>query len=168
MKFIILGPSGTGKTTICRNIAHKLHIKPLHLDSIYWKRNWNRISKHDFNTEMTDFVRKNQSWVIDGNYTNNEHFKLRLDLADVIIYLDYGKTQSLKGIHERAVTNKHQVRSDMAPGCIEGIDQVFLKYVAFYYKRRAKYIKAIINKYKDKKKVLKQYLDLKKCCQFLL
>ncbi len=153
-KIMVLGPSGTGKTTIGKILGEKLDLKILHLDSVYWKKDWNNINKEDFNIYMKNFFRNYDSWVIDGNYTNNYHFKYRLDLADTIIFLDFGTQLALKGIHERAHEFKHRSRSDMAEGCNEGIDQVFLQYVAFYYKKRAKYIKAIISKYKNKKKVL--------------
>jgi adenylate kinase family enzyme len=153
MKIVVLGSSGTGKTTICRMISKKLKIKELHLDSVYWKKDWNNISKEEYNTYMKDFLVKNKSWVIDGNYSNNDHFRYRLDSADIIIFLDFGTQMSLQGIHKRAKMYKHQTRSDMAEGCVEGIDQVFLKYVAGYYKFRAKYLKAIINKYRHKKQV---------------
>ena len=153
-KILILGPSGTGKTTVCRELSEKLGIIPLHLDSVYWIKDWENISKHDFNVWMKEFFNKNKKWVIDGNYSNNLHFKYRLDLADTIIFLDYGTQAALKGIYHRANNYKHLVRPDMAEGCVEGIDQVFLQYVASYYKTRAKYLKAIINKYKDKKQVL--------------
>ena len=151
---MILGPSGTGKTTICRDIGEKLNIKYLHLDSVYWEKDWQNKSKEDFNIYMTSFLRKNRSWVIDGNYSNNKHFKYRLELADVIVFLDFGTNMALQGIHKRAKEYKHLVRSDMADGCIEGIDQVFLQYVANYYKYRAKFLMATINKYKNKKNVL--------------
>ena len=151
---MLLGPSGTGKTTWCRNIGEKLDLKILHLDSVYWKRDWQNIDKEEFDVWMRTFLTKHDKWVIDGNYSNNKHFKYRLDLADTIIFLDFGTNTALKGIHERAEKYKHQVRSDMAEGCVEGIDQVFLKYVASYYKFRAKYLKAIIGQYKNKKTVL--------------
>jgi len=154
MKIMVLGSSGTGKTTICRMIGSKLNIPSLHLDSVYWKKDWENISKEDFNSYMKKFMTKNHEWVIDGNYTNNMHFKYRLGLADVIIYLDFGTQVSLQGIHKRASTYKHLVRSDMAEGCIEGIDQVFLQYVATFNKRKSKYLKATINKYRSKKQVI--------------
>ncbi len=153
MKILVLGGSGTGKTTVCRELGDKLNITTLHLDSVYWKKNWANISKVEFNQYMKKFLTKHKSWVIDGNYSNNLHFKYRLDSADIIIFLDFGTQLSLQGIHKRAHDFKHQTRTDMAEGCIEGIDQVFLQYVATYYKYRAKYLKAIISKYKTKKQV---------------
>ena len=152
-RIVVLGPSGTGKTTIGRLLGEKLKLKILHLDSVYWKKDWENISKEEFNEYMKKFFRKYNKWVIDGNYTNNRHLRYRLDLADTIILLDFGTQLSLKGIHERAAKFKHQSRPDMAEGCIEGIDQVFLKYVAFY-DTRGKFVKALINKYKNKKQVL--------------
>ena len=154
MKIVILGSSGTGKTTLCRKLGEKLNTNILHLDSVYWKKNWNNIDKDEFDQFMKSYLTKNKSWVIDGNYSNNKHFKYRLDAADVIIFLDFGTQVSLQGIYKRANEYKHRTRNDMAEGCIEGVDQVFLQYVAFYYKFRAKYLKAIVNKYKNKKQVL--------------
>jgi len=154
MKIMVLGPSGTGKTTVCSNLATKLKLTPLHLDSVYWKKDWESLNKEEFNIEMTSFLRKHKSWVIDGNYTNNKHFKYRLDLADIIIFLDFGTQNALQGIYKRAKDFKHQVRPDMAEGCVEGIDQIFLQYVAGFYKFKAKYLKALISKYSNKKQVL--------------
>ena len=104
--------------------------------------------------ENWKFLTKNREWIIDGNYHNNKHFNYRIDLADTIIFLDFGTQVSLKGIHKRADQYKHLVRSDMAEGCVEGIDQIFLQYVAFYHKFRAKRLKAIVKKQQNKKNVL--------------
>lgn len=152
-RIVVLGPSGTGKTTICRILGEKLGLKVLHLDSVYWKKDWDNIGKEEFNEYMKKFFKKYRKWAIDGNYTNNRHFRYRLDLADTIILLDFGLQVSLKGIHERATKYKNRSRDDMAEGCIEGIDQEFLQYTAFY-KNKGSYVKTIIDQYKNKKKVI--------------
>ncbi len=153
MKIAVLGSSGTGKTTLGRLLGEKLGITTLHLDTVYWKKDWNHIDKETFDRYMKRFLKKHTSWVIDGNYSNNKHFYYRLETADIIVFLDFGVQASLKGIHKRANDYKHMVRPDMAEGCVEGIDQVFLQYVAFY-EPRANLLKAIINQYKNKKQVL--------------
>lgn len=153
-RIMILGPSGTGKTTYGRILGEKLGLKILHLDSVYWKEDWNNIDKIEFDEYIKNFFRKYDKWVIDGNYQNNKHFRYRLDLADTIIFLDFGTQVAMHGIHERARKFKNVSRPDMADGCNEGIDQIFLKYVAFYYQKTAKSLRAAINKYKNKKQVL--------------
>lgn len=153
-RVLILGPSGTGKTTLCRSLGKKLGLQELHLDSVYWLKDWQNIDKETFDSKMKKFLTKHPKFIIDGNYSNNKHFKYRLDLADTIIFLDFGTNQALKGIHKRALDFKHQVRSDMAEGCVEGIDQVFLKYVFNFNKVKSKYLKARIKKYDNKKNVL--------------
>ena len=152
-KVVILGASGTGKTTTCRILGEKLNLKILHLDSVYWKKDWNNINKRDFDIYMKRFLLENKYWAIDGNYSNNKHFTYRLEACDTIIYLDFGIQVSLHGIHERAHRYKHIHRADMAEGCIEGIDQEFLQYVAFYRKKNM-LLKAIVKKYENKKRVL--------------
>lgn len=154
MKICVMGPSGTGKTTVCKMLGEKFKIPYLHLDSVYWLKDWESRDKEDFNRVMKDYLTKNKSWVIDGNYSNHKHFQYRLDTADIIIFLDYGTKASLKGIYQREQQYKHRVRSDMAEGCVEKVDQAFLKFVAGYYKRRAKHVIAQINKQKHKKQVL--------------
>jgi adenylate kinase family enzyme len=135
-KVVVLGASGTGKTTVCKILGEKLNLKILHLDSVYWKKNWDH-----------------RSWAIDGNYSNNLHFDYRLEACDTIVYLDFGIQVALHGIHERAKRYKHISRADMAEGCIEGVDQEFLQYVAFYRKKNM-LIKAYIKKHENKKRVL--------------
>lgn len=152
-RIVILGPSGTGKTTLGRNLSEKLNIKSLALDSVYWKKNWNNITKPDFDLYMRKYLTKNNSWIIEGNYSNHRHLKYRLELADTIIILDYGVKASLKGIIERASKYKNQTRSDMPTGCTEGIDQEFLQYTVFYTKR-GRMVKAKALKYKNKKQVI--------------
>ncbi|MEC9484272.1 MAG: GNAT family N-acetyltransferase [Candidatus Izemoplasma sp.] len=152
-RVVILGASGTGKTTLCRMIANKYNLDMLHLDQMYWLKDWQNLSKEAFNRKMNHYLTTHHRWAIDGNYTNNAHFDKRLQLASTIIFLDYGTQAALKGIHERAEKYKYRTRSDMAEGCIEGIDQIFLQYVAFF-DDKARKIKAYINQFKEDKNVL--------------
>lgn len=150
---MILGPSGTGKTTLARRLGKACHIKELHLDQIYWLKDWQSMEKDVFDKTMKEYFKSHSRWVIDGNYTNNEHFYDRLKLADTIIILNYSTSDALKGVIERKNKYKHTHRSDMAEGCNEELDQEFLQYIAFFNKRKSKFLRAIVHKYKDKDRI---------------
>lgn len=150
---MILGPSGTGKTTVARILGELCGIKELHLDQIYWLKDWQNMPKDVFDATMKEYLRQHHRWIIDGNYTNNEHFYDRLKLADTIIILNYSTSDSLKGVLSREKKYKHTHRSDMAEGCNEELDQAFLQYIAFFNKRKSKFLRAIVHKYKQKDRI---------------
>jgi adenylate kinase family enzyme len=149
-RIVILGPSGTGKTTLGKMLSEKLNIAHYPLDSLYWLPYWNSIDKSLFKLKIFKIMQKHDEWVMDGNYSSQYHFDLRLKMATDIIYLAYGKQMSLKGVFERADRFKHRVRFDMAKGCFEGVDQDFLRYIHTFEKNQEPFILAKVRKYKSK------------------
>ncbi|MFP4287258.1 MAG: GNAT family N-acetyltransferase [Candidatus Izemoplasmataceae bacterium] len=128
-KVIILGSSGSGKTTLSKKLATILDVPYLHLDSVYWLKDWQSLDKETFAQKVRTYILRHPKFVMDGNYTNSITFMERLRIADTIILLDFGREVALNGIYKRAETYKHTFRSDMAEGCIEAVDQEFLHYV---------------------------------------
>jgi adenylate kinase family enzyme len=178
-RIVILGPSGTGKTTLARKLGNLCGIKELHLDQVYWQKDWEHLSKDEFDHTMKQYFRQHHRWVIDGNYSNNNHFYDRLKLADTVIILNYSTSDSLKGVLQRKDQYKHTHRSDMAEGCNEELDQEFLQYIAFFNKHKSKFLWAMVNQYKYKDRIhifhnreelnkwLKQLEEEKKCSSIL-
>ncbi len=152
-KILIFGNAGTGKTTLARMLGERLSLDVLHLDTIYWLRNWQSLSKPAFNKAVLSYLRAHRRFVMDGNYTNHTNFEDRVAISDMIILLNYDETTALKGVKRRENVYKHRYRSDMATGCIEELDQEFLQYVAFFEPKRHK-LEAIINQLRHKKHVL--------------
>ncbi len=153
-RIIILGSSGSGKTTLSKIIHEKLQMPYLHLDSIYWAKDWTTIDKNLFNQRVREFIKSHPRFVIDGNYTNFPNFTERIKRADTIIILDYSLSTNLKGIIEREQKYKHRYRSDMATGCIENIDQEFLSYV-FRFENKQRRMRAMIDQYRGQKFILR-------------
>lgn len=152
-KIMVLGSSGTGKTTLARLLSKKLHIPHLPLDTVYWQKDWASLSKPEFARIIRNYLKKHDRYVIEGNYTNSVTFMERLHHADTIILLDYPVHNAIKGIFEREKRYKHRYRSDMAEGCIEEVDQEFLQYV-YNFKQKTRKMLAVINQYKGRKNIL--------------
>ena len=66
-KIMVIGFSGSGKSTISKMISDILNIPVLYLDKVHWLPNW---IENDAKTEckiVSNFLKDNDSWVIDGN-----------------------------------------------------------------------------------------------------
>lgn len=152
-KVAIFGSSGTGKTTLARTLGEKLNLDVLHLDTVYWRKNWTTLPKPEFTRKIRHYMQTQERFVMDGNYTNSKTLKDRLEVCDTLILLRFDTKKALKGIIEREAQYKHRFRSDMATGCYEDIDQEFLQYVAFFNNKKHK-IEGFLNRLENKKHVL--------------
>jgi adenylate kinase family enzyme/ribosomal protein S18 acetylase RimI-like enzyme len=150
-KVLIFGNAGTGKTTLARDLAYKQNLTACHLDSIYWKKDWQSLPDEEFTQRVAAFIEQTPSFTMDGNYTNSQSLPLRLSAADTLIFLDYSTSDALQGIIQREKQYRHRFRTDMAEGCIENIDDEFLDYVAGYHtQRRLLILKLFAAHYKEK------------------
>lgn len=86
MRIHIIGTAGSGKTTLAKELAHKLGIPHIELDAHYWQPQWCHRSRADFHQRcaaQTD----HSAWVVDGEYpVVNEQIWAK---ADLVIWLDY-------------------------------------------------------------------------------
>lgn len=164
---VILGSAGTGKTTLAKMLAEKLAIPYLHLDALYWVKDWQALDAKTFAHKIHAFIDKNPRYVMDGNYTKHLFIE-RLQRADTIIILEYERQMSLKGIIAREKAYKHRYRSDMAEGCYEQIDQEFLHYVYHFESKLQKMIATVerfagqkyIYRFKDRQSMMRWFNQL--------
>ncbi len=166
MKIAILGYSGAGKSTLAKKIATKYDIPLLHLDMINFSENWKERETNDVKEKLENFMDENESWVIDGNYSKLEQER-RVKEADKIIFLDFPRWICLKRAYHRYKENKNRVREDVANGCVEKFDFVFVKWILIdgRDKKHKQRYNEICEKYKDKVIICrteKEVLDLVK------
>ena len=125
-RILIIGCPGAGKSTLARQMAEKLDLPLIHLDSLFWLPGWVERDKGEFDALLAEELGKPQ-WIIDGNYGRT--LSARLEACDTVILLDFGRFACLRGVLKRVITQRGKVRPDMGAGCPERFDRAFLKYV---------------------------------------
>ena len=130
-KVLIIGCSGAGKSTLARVMAEKTGLPLIHLDKLFWRENWQHISRDEFDALLQQELEKEQ-WILDGNYDRTLNVRLRY--CDTVLYLDYPRWQCLLGVIKRVATTYGKVRPDMSDGCPERFDWEFMKWVWNYNK----------------------------------
>lgn len=123
-----MGYSGSGKSTLTRTLAERYDIPSLHLDAVYWSAGWTPRDHEEALHTVSDFLKTNESWVIDGNYQKLLQ-KERLDEADKILILQLPRLVCLFRAFKRLWQNKGRTRPDMAAGCEEKVDAEFVWWI---------------------------------------
>jgi adenylate kinase family enzyme len=84
----IIGKTGSGKSTLCRQLGAILGLPAIELDSLFWRSDWQPAPEEEFRQKLLQVLREYEAWVIDGNY-NNIARPLIWEYADTVIWLDY-------------------------------------------------------------------------------
>ncbi len=142
--------SGVGKSTFAKNLGKKLGINVYHLDSYFWKPGWVEATLEEF-TESQEEIVANDSWIIDGNYSNT--FELRAKRADTIIYLELPRYMCLFRVLKRYFKHIGKKRPDL--GCTEKIDWEFITFIWTTYKPRIRKMQERLERLSKDKTVIK-------------
>lgn len=126
MKIMIMGSSGSGKSTYARKLGEALALPVYHLDAYYWKPGWVETPKEEWVKFNEQLVMK-EEWIIDGHYGST--MDIRAQAADVIIYFDLSPWITTYRIFKRRIQYHGKTRPDLNEGCPESIDWPFIKYV---------------------------------------
>jgi adenylate kinase family enzyme len=71
MRLVVVGTSGSGKTTMARALAQALGVAHIELDGLNWQPGWrdtSRLEPEEFFRRVADAA-AGEAWVMDGNYT---------------------------------------------------------------------------------------------------
>ncbi len=140
-RVLILGSGGAGKSTFARKLSNATGIPLIHLDLFFWKSGWVETPKKEWKQVVINLSQR-PSWVMDGNYSGT--IDIRIQYADTVIFLDYGRVICTLGVLKRVIQNWGKTRDDMPAGCPERFSFEFLKWVWNYKsKSRSKIVQAL-------------------------
>ena len=132
-KIMVVGVTGSGKTTFCQKLSEKINFPLYHLDRYFFTDNWQERPFTDFMHDLNDILHKDQ-WIIDGNSMHT--FSHRLPFAETIIYFKFNRFVCFWGIvkrHFQRLVSKEKNFADRAENCPEKITWKLLKYTWLWY-----------------------------------
>jgi adenylate kinase family enzyme len=138
-RIAIIGCGGSGKSHLARQIGTALGITPVHLDTLYYDKDWNPLPKQEFAALQRDLVTAPR-WIIDGNYASS--LPIRLKMADTVIFLDLPALACLRGIVQRRL--RYGRGQHDAIGVYDRITWNFVRYVLGYRRTMAPRVRALI------------------------
>ncbi len=130
-RVLVMGSSGSGKSTFARRLSDMTGIPFVSLDALYWKPGWVASDNTEFGARVAEVARRPQ-WVMDGNFTRYGAGELRREVSDTVIWFDLPRATCMFGILGRIARSYGRVRPEMAVGCPERIDLDFFRYVWTY------------------------------------
>lgn len=95
---VVLGTSGSGKTTFAAQLAQKLGCPHIELDALYWKNDWQHLEDEETRAAF-DNATHGDRWVVDGNYSKAR--SIIWPKADTLIWLDYPRSLVMRRILRR-------------------------------------------------------------------
>ena len=130
----VIGCGGAGKTTLANELARRLRVPVVHIDSHYWQVvGGERVEStpHQWATVHSRLIAQPE-WVIDG-------MKLgvldeRLARADTVIYLDLATVACLSGVLRRRLRYRGRDRPEL--GVYVDVNCEFLRWVAMFRRRQ--------------------------------
>src|ERR671939_1955309 len=100
-KIAVVGTSGSGKTTVARELARRLGVPHVELDALYHGPGWDETPPEEFRRRVAAATAAD-GWVVDGNY-DSKLGDLVLARADTVVWLDLPLRIALTRVTRRTI-----------------------------------------------------------------
>ncbi len=122
-RIAVIGISGSGKSTLARKLAESTKLPVYHMDSLFWKENWNPVPEEEYLKTHQELIEKDK-WIIEGYIDKKMADRIRR--ADFVIYLDYSGFRSLWQAMKRIAKHHGHNRPELPAGCLDKFNHRFL------------------------------------------
>jgi adenylate kinase family enzyme len=106
-KIAVQGTSGSGKTTVARELARRHGVPHVELDALHHGPNWLETPAEEFQRRVAAAT-AGDGWVVDGNY-DSKLGDLVLGRADTVVWLDVPLRVALSRVTRRTI---RRIRTD--------------------------------------------------------
>lgn len=144
-KILVMGISGTGKSTLSRELAATTGLPLVHMDSLIWRESWQEAPEQDVQQALED-IAATERWVVEGWIDHYSHPLLAQ--ADLVVYLDFPGWRAAWGGVQRWWRYQGKCRPELPEGCVESLDLRYLKTMLLRHERP--HIEAILAQVKPK------------------
>lgn len=140
-RVVVVGTSGSGKTTVAAKIAETLGLKHIELDAIHWQENWTELPDDEFREQVAKAIRVD-GWVADGNYKPVRDLLWRR--ADTLVWLDLSFRVVFWRVMKRTL-RRVWTREELWNGNKEDLSALFGRYampvwvIRTYWRRKRDY-----------------------------
>ena len=141
-RILILGCSGSGKSTFARALAARTGLPLVHLDTVWWRADGSHISRDEFDRTLAGLL-AGERWIMDGDYSRT--YEVRLRAADTVVFLDYPEDVCMDGIRARV----GQLRPDM-PWAETALDPELVAMVKNFATDNRPVLLSLFQKYPEK------------------
>ena len=100
MRFIVVGTSGSGKSTFAMALAKRLQARRIELDALHWLPNWVERDASEFRSLVAKAT-EGERWVVDGNYSVARD--VLWPKATDIVWLNFSRTTVFSRIFIRTL-----------------------------------------------------------------
>lgn len=145
-KVIIIGCSGSGKSTFARKLRDITGLPLYYLDMLWHKADKTTVTREEFDEKLKEILAKDK-WIIDGNYSRT--LELRMQSCDTVFLMDFPLEVCLAGVESRIGTK----REDM-PWIEEEFNKDFKQWIVDFSRERLPQIYELIEKYKHDKDII--------------
>ncbi len=139
---VVVGTSGSGKTTFAHQLARWLDVPHVELDAIYWGPNWTPLPIDAFRVRVEEAL-NGDAWTADGNYSKVRD--IVWGRADTVVWLDYPLPLVMARVIKRTcyrTLTREELWSGNRERFLEaffGRDSIVLWALSTYNRRRREY-----------------------------
>ena len=145
-RIIVIGCSGSGKTTFAEKLRDKTGFPLFYLDAIWHKPDRTHIQREEFDARLSEIL-AHDLWIIDGNYSRT--VERRIVACDTVFFFDLPADVCLDG----AISRLGKGRYDM-PWIDTELDPKLKEEIESFHEKNRPAIYALLEKYKDGKNIV--------------